>query len=447
MPIRPLGRRSPFAYPNRRAGVDWSHPASRGMQPNYGYSGVASGANFVNLLTGKPGTKGAAPTAKIDAIGPAVNWSSHTASTGITVTGQQTTTPTTYTFAGIFRFLENVGFHDTIISPGGGNFDGKFSFGTKLDSANGLFVGANGAAYLESTAIRISLNTPYFVAASKSGGNSITFIAVNLATGAVQIDSGTYSATPVLNATLAIGYNGVNTGSGSALGGNLAAVMWSPTGLREAALRSWGDDPWAFWYPRRAVRPDLTSSLVRWTSNPPETIAEAASATDAPAAAVVFPNSVSEAAAATDGPAALLVRPAPITEAAAATDAPASVSVLSLSVTEAATAAGAPQLAQQGSVVESATATDTPSALVVFVVSVADPAIASDTTTGLPLYPASLTESAVAADYLSQIYTPRSTWVVGTQQSETWTQGTKQNEAWAERTKQSEIWTTIVGPT
>lgn len=253
--LRPLAKQNPFAFPNRRPGFDPSHPAAKGISPGVGFSAVAHSQGLVNLLTGKPPTLGVSAVPNvIDSLGPCFAPTAATSNVGATFSGQRNgSDANAWVFAGIVRPTSTNSVE--LISAE----DGSADFHVRVNATTGLdFEGASGGAIV-STAINIVANTPYFVAVSgiSTGSNNIFFLAVNLNTGAIQLNIVNDAVASGGAGTEVIISGGPSNSAAVSFGGRIAAVMWAPTCLRPGELLRWAQDPWSFWYPRVAVRPDL----------------------------------------------------------------------------------------------------------------------------------------------------------------------------------------------
>lgn len=229
-----------FAFPGTNPGFDPAHPLAAKTQ----LSAVASGANFINLLSGTPAANGGgAPSAKvINPIGGAVNFSGST--DGLKFTGQSTASVSACTLAAIVQFSGyNSGQYQVLL---GATTSGLLCLSS--DANHFLTLYAGGPTF--STFVP-SLNVPYFLALSavNPNGSSMNFVAMNLLTGAFFSQK-----TPLLtNITAPTGTANIGNNNFAAQGANgaIAAVMYRSQFASMQDLTSWAHDPWSFWYPRQ----------------------------------------------------------------------------------------------------------------------------------------------------------------------------------------------------
>ena len=241
---RKLIRPSGFAYPGTNPAFNSSHPAAASCQ----FSGISTGINFVDLLTGKPGVASGTggPTATMTQVGMA-----STFQTGFTnniqFSGKPTGVQTAYTLACMLIFTavpsgtmfyfatSNGSAGATLTSPGSGNLAAGISTGTGFTST-----------------IVPAANVPYFWAASLLPGTSPNAIGnmvlTNLQTGGTISQSTTATiSTPVSDTgSCTVGNRGTGGGGSS----SIAAAMYTTGFTPMSKLLQWASDPWAFWYPR-----------------------------------------------------------------------------------------------------------------------------------------------------------------------------------------------------
>lgn len=236
---------NPLAYPGRLPGFDPGHFALGGKPL---YSGVRSGANFINLLTSASGTVTGTFTSALDGnLGPSLGCGAIANSNQIAVSGAPQIAYQQGTIAAIVRPSDVTNFN--AIFAGSPNTSGGLDLFFANDS------GALGDLMMRvfGTNIRSNINNtvagvPYFVVASCDAATNINFLQVNLNTGRVDTATAASSATlPLLDGTFLVAQW---RGGGLGCTGNLAAVMYSGTYLSMAQLKQWAQDPWAFWYPR-----------------------------------------------------------------------------------------------------------------------------------------------------------------------------------------------------
>jgi hypothetical protein len=234
--------RPTLAFPSGFApGFNPSHPAAKGMSPNYGVSAIAlPTGNFVNLLTGIPATIPSTvglQNALLSSIGPCSGQSIQGDAGVFEITGQGTATPTGLTMALIAQFG----------ALGGGSIFLQSAASVSIlegitSGSNILFAGAT-----PSPTITYAANTPYFIAASASSAGTANVLVLNLSNGEYKTSSGTAGTLPAASSIFYIA-NGSTFSHGC--DGYFAAAMWSPAVLSLQQLLSWADDPWAFWYPK-----------------------------------------------------------------------------------------------------------------------------------------------------------------------------------------------------
>lgn len=236
-----------LAYPAGVApGFDPTHPAAAAsMGYGHGFSGIASSGGITNILTGKSGTLVGAPTAKVLAMGPTINFGGGASTDAVTFAGQSTINDTAITLAGIVVMDTNAGTTQSIIQN---------DFG----SASGVGIRNNTGAlqfYASSLGSNLSpffcfvVGVPTFFAVSVSGSlGTANFLSKRLDTGAVLTSSTTlaYSITRAPNGTYVVGNS---TSANQGCGGSIGAVMFAPTFMSGQQLLKWADDPWSFWYP------------------------------------------------------------------------------------------------------------------------------------------------------------------------------------------------------
>lgn len=237
-------RRNLLAYPaGVKPGFDPAHLAARGMQSAYGLAGVASGGNFIDLLSGRPGTIIGSISPVIDTIGPCTLQTTQSGAPRITFSAKAAVASHTVTVAAIFRIMNgSTGTHGIFSDNTGGNC---WIFSTSSFNA-GLWIGGAGPYVISGATLTVGV--PYFVAISS---NKLTnnYVIVNLDTGATR--SGTFAMTGSLSASS--GTYVLAKQSAEPMLGNVAAVMFSPSLLSLDQLRQWAKEPWAFWYPRRGL--------------------------------------------------------------------------------------------------------------------------------------------------------------------------------------------------
>jgi len=223
------------------AGFDPKHPASSGISPNNGISVVATGSNYRNLTGGKSGTVTVAPVTAIH--GNLGLTTAHSALTDqISFSGNPVVAPSGTTMGAIFicsSFLNGNNYF-VASSLGGGANDGVAINITSAGNFNYSypFIAANASGLI------LSVNIPYFVAASGDASN-VDFVVTDLRTGIIK------------KATIAAGGTAQASDGTYYIGGlpsnsypaKIAAAMYAPARLGLAELSRWAADPWSFWYP------------------------------------------------------------------------------------------------------------------------------------------------------------------------------------------------------
>jgi hypothetical protein len=245
---RKLIRQRSLEFPGALAGFDPSHIAAAGISNGRGFSGVASGANFLSLLSGVVGTLIGAPTASTYGItGPVCNFPGSSATPAATFAGQSTAIEQVATIAAI-GFIPSLNaatsslFNNTTASPGG----------TWLlySSTGAIQLSGNGASGGGTSVLTLPAGAPFFVAASMPGAALTTnYLLKRLDTGVVKTDTQT---SWTLSASAPNGIYEVGNGVSRSLGGGLAAVMFSPRYMSMQMLLKWSENPWKFWYPGSA---------------------------------------------------------------------------------------------------------------------------------------------------------------------------------------------------
>jgi hypothetical protein len=251
---------NPLVYPGGRArpGFDPSHPASSGVINGNGFSGIASGANFVNLLNGAKGTPANGPTSTLDGrIGP---------SAVFTATGAQATYSTP------LAVVNNSTTSAAILvcsafNAGGGTW---FIHGTFVGHYNGFGITSAGAlqAYdkdggSKSSTFSLSLNVPYLIIVSKNSA-TVNFLAVRLDNGSLQ--TSTASGFTTVSVSDGLYTIGCFAGSSGQIDASMATCMYGTSYLSMPQMLAWASDPWSFWYPPK-VSNLIFSSVANPSSN------------------------------------------------------------------------------------------------------------------------------------------------------------------------------------
>lgn len=251
--------RTSLAYPCSGAGFDPTHLAARSCQ----FSAIASGGNFVNVLTGRIGTivngTGAPVFACKGRIGPAVNLPT-TAGTGYITMAGDAATPIAVTMGAIVQM--NVSQQATAQTI----FNSSDTVATGCQIRASLTTGALAAVAgaLVTSGIVLTAGIPYFVAASIVA-NIFNFVVCRLDTG--QVFTATSATAPTFSApdgTFVIGNGASHAAETNAC---IAAVMFARNFLTLPQLVAWAGDPWAFWYPRRTfyqIAPSAAAGFPWW---------------------------------------------------------------------------------------------------------------------------------------------------------------------------------------
>lgn len=239
VPRRP---RSKFAFPVGRApGFDSNHVACKGGFQN-ALSAIPAGADFVNLLTGQPGTVAGSITQNIRNFGPVVSWGSNVITNQVTFpAGYPVTNSGTVACIGRITVVDvSNGFYSQDQSSSAG-----FTFGRWSSS---LVFWKYNVAVIQAP-FDVPSGDPFFAAASFNSSLGVNFVLLNLRTGALQsaFVSNTGNVSTGSPTTSVIGGT---TGVLQAPDGDIAAIAYlNGPFLSIAELTSWAADPWAFWYP------------------------------------------------------------------------------------------------------------------------------------------------------------------------------------------------------
>src|SRR5665647_153897 len=234
-----------LAYPAGVApGFDPAHPASNGIF----FSGVATGKNFRNILTGGNSVNVGSPTAFNGAFGPMA------ASANFTNAGNDFAYPSTVwntqTLAAIL-VCDSVSLAAV-----------RTILATSETAGTGFRLTCSSAAVPIATANSVSITpslpamiagVPYFYAMSvKLGATGTPWNAVltNMGTGQVYNSTGTSTINPAGAAGPNFQINGTASAN-TALFGKIAAAMHNTNIMSMADLLRWAQDPWSFWYPDR----------------------------------------------------------------------------------------------------------------------------------------------------------------------------------------------------
>lgn len=236
-----LKRPNLLAYPGGNPGFNPSHVAANGISGRRGFSGVASGAGMISLLTGKPASLASTFTGSIGGlIGPGV--SSTSATSKMTFTGA-VGPEQKVTIASIFTWV--AGHDGTLFSSSSGQNQQPAVY---INGTTNVFE-AYGVTNVLSSGLVVTAGVPYLGIVSFNAGGSSYFLLKNLLTGQVRTattgDIGTSVAGTGLYIVGADGFSGDN------FAGNIATMMYAPVFMTLPQMIAWSADPWSFWYPRR----------------------------------------------------------------------------------------------------------------------------------------------------------------------------------------------------
>lgn len=251
-----------LAFPAGRApGFDQSHIAAQGISNGYGFSAVASGKTYINLLSGGPFTTPSQfpAAATISGLGPCGLFTT-TAQVCAIGANQSTATPPGITVGAIVQFA---GTGDgTFCAVIGVNSGHASQFGMAGSSKNLYFY--NNAA--STSSFTIATGVPYFIAASMQPSSTVNFVAVNLQTG--QLLSSTTTTGASLAALSALPQIGLDLGDSHTADAYIAAAMLAPSFMSLQALITWAADPWSFWYPQLAA-PQFKVGIPKYVQRAP----------------------------------------------------------------------------------------------------------------------------------------------------------------------------------
>lgn len=248
-------KRSKAVYPTGLApSVNFAHPASKGLL----LSAVASaGPNFVNLLTGTPGTPNGGANAPSFSMQEASGPNNYFQNNGNVAFPYLNTAWTAQTMAAIVTF-------DSATSASVRNILSSSAAGTAgfLIACNTGGGGTSWAYQLAGSFISWSAGTDlgqspvagatYFYAVSVANGEPANGVLRRLDTGKITVTQTANAASFTAgDTTIAIGNRGTNSRQTI---GKIAAVMHSNNYMSMAQLAAWAEDPWSFWYPQQQPR-------------------------------------------------------------------------------------------------------------------------------------------------------------------------------------------------
>lgn len=230
--------RGPFAFPGTNPGFDPTHIASDRAR----FSGVAVPGNFLNLLSGVPGTLTNVPTTSVDSnIGTCFKTSAGNQNTDFS--GQSTNNDTSVTVGFMMRpRVSNA--NQPVFASDSANANGFF---VAMDQSPKLLIQAINAATFKESSFTYTAGVPYFCIISMNGTATTNFLAVRLDTGQVFFSTTTGLSLTAPNGTYRIGRNNTFHLNGS----SLAAVMFAARFMSASEMSLWASNPWSFWYPKQ----------------------------------------------------------------------------------------------------------------------------------------------------------------------------------------------------
>jgi len=234
-----LRLKNPLGFPGGNPGVNWGHIAL-GSQPRFSGVAIPGSTSFANLGIGGRGTStiAGAPTSAMGVLGPV--WLSGT-SGYVNFSGRAATNDALMTIAAMVMQTGGSASANVILQTSGSSNTG---WDLRTSSLQVQMVAPAVAAI--SSGINLTLNVPYFIAASINASKS-SFLVLNLLTGQINTAAVSTGSTPLAP-------NGVYTlgsdNSGRFWVGQIAAVMASAQFMSVPQLLQWAQAPWDFWYPR-----------------------------------------------------------------------------------------------------------------------------------------------------------------------------------------------------
>lgn len=235
--------RNPLQPPSGRPSFDAQHPMSAAIR----FSGVALGANFLNLLTGKPGAITLTTTAKVDgAIGAAFTLNSAGSNTDFS--GQSTNNDTTFTVGWIWR--PTVISNAAVFASDSAGTNGFWVGGSNGGADGRMLLQANNAGTFKQADSNCgyAIGDPLFCAISMNGTTTTNMVQRHLERGTVKsFTTASGLAVTAPDGTYRIGRNNTTHLSLSPV----AAIMFAARYHTLQELLQWAADPWAFWYPVR----------------------------------------------------------------------------------------------------------------------------------------------------------------------------------------------------
>jgi hypothetical protein len=207
------------------------------------FAGVCTGGNFTDIVSGKTGVIGGAPTSSIDGvIGPSLSFvgSTDAVNFAATINGG----PSNWyqqTFAAIFRPISSASTNAILICSG---------FYIYLQGAQAGASGFSIAQSSDGTAISgftPLADVPYLGIGSMSvNDNTFNFVLKRLDTGKTYASAITYtmSTTHVTGVSISIG----SRGSSLPAQARVSHAAWWPSFASLSAMKNLSDAPWSTWY-------------------------------------------------------------------------------------------------------------------------------------------------------------------------------------------------------
>lgn len=233
-------------------GFDPSHIAARSAT----LCAVASGGNFVDMLTGKPGTITGAPTANISGIiGPNVKFGGGT--DNVAIAGKRfygaNAAPLADTMAAIV-IMNSAAAQQAFLSLATSGVGASYSWlGTMgVNTISAIFKAGNpglASTWAGSVSVPLFVATSQNLSAASAATQTANIVVCRLDTGQMYANTASQTGSGVgsRDGTYNIGSRGAASVPSTA---NIAAAMASDAFLPLALLTQWAADPWSFWYPR-----------------------------------------------------------------------------------------------------------------------------------------------------------------------------------------------------
>lgn len=241
--------RSRLAYPSgTRPGLDPRHPASVGIWN--GFSCVAHSTAFLNLVSARRVALTIGTSTVQNGMQGLTGWMTGltaSATTGnfefnISAASNLSTVQQTVACICVPQALAQSSVQ-TLTSTNSSNT----GLGLAIANSSSVFA-TNVSSVNNVSSLTAVVGHPYFVAASITT-TTLHMVVADLSTG--KIVSNAFAAAYTLSSANTFFLLNV-PGSGSSFAGLMAAAMQSSALLTAPQLLAWANDPWSFWYPRRA---------------------------------------------------------------------------------------------------------------------------------------------------------------------------------------------------